>query len=71
MFHKPYSKKCVFFRATSRVTCGGEVRYIFSCVGEDEYPCLAKNKNGEYKELSDIEGRVLRLKANRFVANKT
>ena len=62
---------CIFFRATSDVTCGGNVRYIFSCTDEDGQPCLVKNKDGEFSALSEVESPSLRIKANRFVANKT
>ena len=60
-----------FFRATSKVTCGGQLRYIFSCVDEAGLTCIVKNKDGELEELADIEERVLAVKANRFAANKT
>ncbi|CAB4007553.1 uncharacterized protein LOC110241572 [Paramuricea clavata] len=65
-------KKCVyFFRATSKVTCGGELKYLFSCVDEDDWPCLVKNKEGEFDDLPDSESPELRIKANRFESNKT
>jgi hypothetical protein len=83
LFSMPYShdpvigtnhifKKCVyFFRATSKVTCGGELKYLFSCVDEDDWPCLVKNNEGDVDDLPDSESPELRIKANRFESNKT
>lgn len=60
-----------FFRAVSDVTCGGKIQYIFTCTDKDGYPCVVKNKDGEFKALPEIESSSLRIKANRFVVNKT
>ena len=60
-----------FFRAISDVTCGGKVQYIFTCIDEDGYQCVVKNENGKPEILPEVESSSLRIKANRFVANKT
>ncbi|XP_028391967.1 uncharacterized protein LOC114516639 [Dendronephthya gigantea] len=58
-------------RKISKPECVGKLRYIFSCVDDDDMPCLVKTKDGKYELMNDTDRDTLNMKANLFESNKT